>query len=341
MNHMGHDHEGQRVSRRALFAGITSVGFGGVLAACGDDDRKATRTGLVGLFTDANVCALTPTVTQGPYYFDADRVRSDIREDRPGTKLRLVIRLQDSEGCAPISDAIVEIWHCDAAGIYSGAESQSVGGGGEGMPSGPPGGSVAPGAPPAPQNSPGDPGAGPPSGLPGPNDVPPPGAGVPSGMPGAAPAPAPGASVPPAGSGAPGGAAPPARPGASGALGGELADMTPTDDKRYLRGAQVTDRDGIVEFGTVWPGWYRGRTVHIHVMVHLDNNRVLITQLMFDETLNAKVFAEPPYATHTGRDTLNDNDTIFQEVMLLKVTEEKDGYLGVIALAADADRDGA
>jgi protocatechuate 3,4-dioxygenase beta subunit len=339
MNLMAHDHEGQRVSRRTLFAGLTSLGFGGVLAACGNDDKKVTRTDLVGLFSDANVCALTPTATQGPYYFDADRMRSDIREDRPGKRLRLAIRLQDSEGCAPIGGAVVEIWHCDATGIYSGAESQSTGGGGEGMPSGGPGGSNAPGAPPAPQDSPADPGALPPSGLPGPNDVPPPGAGVPSGMPGAAPAPAPGVS-PTAGSGP---AAPPRVPGVpgpSGAPGGELADMTPTDDKRYLRGAQVTGKDGIVEFVTVWPGWYFGRTVHIHVMVHVAGDRVLTTQLMFDETLNAKVFAEAPYATHTGRDTLNDNDTIFRDAMLLTVSEDPDGYLGVIALAADTDRDG-
>ncbi|WP_203899269.1 hypothetical protein [Virgisporangium aliadipatigenens] len=343
------DHEGQRVSRRSLFAGVTSLGFGGVLAACGDDDGKARpRTDLVGLFSDANVCTLTPTVTQGPYYFDADKVRGDIREDRPGKKLRLVIRLQDSEGCAPIGDAIVELWHCDAAGVYSGAEAQSTGGGGEGMPSGAPGGappgSGAPGPPPAPQNSPGDPAAGPPSGLPGPNDVLPPGAGAPSDVP-APPNPAPGVSPP---GGVPGGApgSPPAGrpgvPGASGATraGDGMGDLTPTDDKRYLRGAQVTDRNGIVEFTTVWPGWYRGRTVHIHAMVHIDSKRVLTTQMMFDETLNAKVFTEAPYASRTGRDTFNENDPIFQEVMLLKLTEDGDGYLGVIAFAADADSDG-
>ena len=39
----------------------------------------------------------------------------------------------------------------------------------------------------------------------------------------------------------------------------------------YLRGAQVTNRDGVVEFRTIYPGWYRGRTVHIHAKVHLDS----------------------------------------------------------------------
>ena len=118
--------------------------------------------------------------------------------------------------------------------------------------------------------------------------------------------------------------APAASPGGD----GSATDLTPTDDKRYLRGAQVTNSDGIVEFTTIWPGWYRGRTVHIHAMVHFSNARVLTTQMMFDEALNTKVFAKSPYAAHTGRDTFNDSDNIYKDSMLLKVTEEGDGYLG-------------
>jgi hypothetical protein len=75
-------------------------------------------------------------------------------------------------------------------------------------------------------------------------------------------------------------------------------------------------------------------------MVHASNNRVLTSQLMFDEALNTKVFAEKPYSAHTGRDTLNSNDGIYKDSMLMKVTPDGDGYLGVIVLAADADKDG-
>ncbi|WP_320065927.1 hypothetical protein [Micromonospora sp. RTGN7] len=297
-------HEGQRVSRRRLFAGVGSVGLAGLLAACGrDGGTVTTSTGetvtpqatagtsgdLAGLFADANTCTLTASTTQGPYYFDADKIRRDIREDRPGTRLRVAIRVQDSEKCAPLANAVVEIWHCDAAGLYSGAESQSTGGG-------VPGGTPPSGAPG------GGPGGPPPSGAPG--------------------------STPP--SGAPGGGSE-----------GQAADLTPTDDKRYLRGAQVTNADGIVEFITVWPGWYRGRTVHIHAMVHVNNNRVLTTQVMFDEALNTKVFAAAPYATHTGRDTFNDKDNIYADSMLMKVVEDGDGYLGLINFSADSDRDGS
>jgi hypothetical protein len=81
--------------------------------------------------------------------------------------------------------------------------------------------------------------------------------------------------------------------------------------------------------------------VHIHVMVHVGDSRVLTTQLMFDEKLNTAVFAEAPYRSHTGRDTTNANDGIFQPSMLMKVTPDGGGYLGAMVLSADSDSDGA
>ena len=309
---MGHDHEGQRVSRRTALAGISSIGLGALLAACGKgggSGQATTTTGasasvspqavttadLTALFASAGTCTLTAETTQGPYYFDADKIRSDIREDRAGKQLRLAIRVQDSESCAAVPNAVVEIWHCDADGLYSGAESLSTGGGGGG------------GTPPD---------------------------GAPSGMPGQMPSGAPGGMP----SGGPGGTPPSGAP--SGAPGGGAADLTPSDDKRYLRGAQVTNSDGIVQFTTVWPGWYRGRTVHVHAMVHISNERTLTTQMMMDEKLNTAVFADAPYAKHTGRDTFNDGDSIYKPGMLLTISEDGDGYLGVITFGADPDHNG-
>ncbi|NUS04881.1 MAG: protocatechuate dioxygenase [Nonomuraea sp.] len=301
---MRHDHEGRRVSRRRLIAGVSSLGLGGLLAACGPEQpavttstgavvtpKATTAKDLTSLFGGASTCRLTASTTQGPYYFDADKIRSDIREDKRGVRLRLAIKVQDSESCEPLPGAVVEIWHCDADGIYSGAESLSRGGGGA-----PPGGN-------------------PPSGGPGPSGPPPTGA-------------------PP--SGGPGGGQ---RGGQDGGHG-DMGDLTPTDDERYLRGAQVTNGDGIVEFTTIWPGWYRGRTIHVHAMVHVSTKRVLTTQMMFDESLNSAVMAKAPYSAHTGRDTFNDGDGIYRDEMLLKVTEEDGGYLGVIVFAADSDQDG-
>ncbi|OUC96454.1 protocatechuate dioxygenase [Streptosporangium minutum] len=305
-----HD-EGRRVSRRTALAGIGTIGLGAILAACGKaagtsstvttstgatasiTPQAATGAARTDLFSGSNTCVLTESTTQGPYYFDADKIRSDIREDRQGTRLKVAIKVQDSETCEPLSDAVVEIWHCDAGGLYSGAESLSSGQGGPGGP----GGGTPPTGPP-----PGGEGGAPPTDRP---------TGRPSGGPGG--------------------------PGADDGMG----DLKPADDKRYLRGAQVTDSSGVVEFTTVWPGWYRGRTVHIHAMVHVGKARVLTTQLMFDEDLNTEVFAAEPYARHTGRDTFNDGDGIYRPAMLLKITEDGDGYRGAIVLSADSDRDGA
>ena len=65
----------------------------------------------------------------------------------------------------------------------------------------------------------------------------------------------------------------------------------------------------MVEFRTIYPGWYPGRTVHIHLIVAADD-RVRISQLYFPEPVNADVLARPPYADRPGRDTTNATDTI-------------------------------
>jgi protocatechuate 3,4-dioxygenase beta subunit len=115
-----------------------------------------------------------------------------------------------------------------------------------------------------------------------------------------------------------------------GAPGGPGGGSGPTDDKTYLRGAQVTNSDGIVEFVTVYPGWYRGRTTHIHAKVHLDKQTVLTSQLYFDEKVTASVYERSPYSERSGRDTFNENDGIFDERLLLKLTRG-DGWLGVMS----------
>ena len=64
----------------------------------------------------------------------------------------------------------------------------------------------------------------------------------------------------------------------------------------FLRGSQVANDEGIVEFLTIWPGWYRGRAVHIHSKVHIDGATVLTTQFLFDDGLNSEVLATGRYA---------------------------------------------
>jgi protocatechuate 3,4-dioxygenase beta subunit len=223
------------VTRRQALAGLGTVTLGSLLVACGGDDDgggatataqpRSTPRATAGLFDDTSSCTLTAEQTEGPYYFDVDAIRSDIREDREGTPLRLAIRVRDAERCAPLADAVVDIWHCDASGTYSGF--------GEG------------------------------------------------------------------------------------------------EDERYLRGAQITNADGIVQFRTIYPGWYPGRTPHIHVKVHVDRRTVLTTQLYFDEETNGRVYASAPYPQ--GRDQTNASDGIFDESLVLDLSDEDDGILGKIS----------
>lgn len=73
-------------------------------------------------------CVVRPQVTEGPYYVDVDLIRSDIRSDpttgvvKEGSPLALTFNVSQVSGgaCSPLQGAEVEIWHCDAAGVYSG-----------------------------------------------------------------------------------------------------------------------------------------------------------------------------------------------------------------------------
>jgi len=78
----------------------------------------------------------------------------------------------------------------------------------------------------------------------------------------------------------------------------------------FLRGSQASGDDGIVEFLTVVPGWYRGRAVHIHLRVHLDDAIVLTSQLYFDADQLAAVYAEDAYVDNGLPDTSNESDGI-------------------------------
>jgi protocatechuate 3,4-dioxygenase beta subunit len=231
-----------RLNRRQALAGFGSISLGALLAACsGEDDGSTTQVDtsegttstveskgaardLASRFDGAATCTQTAELTEGPFYFDVDRIRSDIREDRRGTTLRLGVRVRDAAECEPIQNAVVDIWHCDAEGSYS-------------------------------------------------------------------------------------------EPG-----------------ETYLRGAQVTNADGIVEFTTVYPSWYPGRTVHIHGKVHLDKTTVLTTQFYFDDTVSAHVFVDDPYPGESNRDGFNVSDGLYRRDLELTLSKENDSYLGLITL---------
>jgi protocatechuate 3,4-dioxygenase beta subunit len=109
----------------------------------------------------------------------------------------------------------------------------------------------------------------------------------------------------------------------------------------FLRGSQVADADGIVEFATNYPGWYQGRTVHIHTKVRINDAEVLTTQLYFPDDVTDEVLTEDPYAAHGERDTRNEDDSIAGDPAaagnLLTIRSPGSGSVGLVVLGVDPD----
>lgn len=195
-------------TRRQLLTYLAAASVSGTVPAAA---RAQVRQ--AGLLT-GNVCSLTPSSTEGPFYFDPALLRQDIREDRRGMPLQLRMQIVAAD-CRPIDGARVDIWHCDAQGNYSGYANQ-----------------------------------------------------------------------------------------------GDLD----TSGLTFLRGTQFADAQGLTEFRTIWPGWYRGRTIHVHfkVLFGQGNQRQALTgQFFFDESFNQAVYAQSAdYRRDRAQDTVNASDRI-------------------------------
>lgn len=85
-----------------------------------------------------------------------------------------------------------------------------------------------------------------------------------------------------------------------------------TTGQTFLRGTQDTGEDGVARFRTIFPGWYRGRTTHVHYKVFLEDRTVLTSQIFFDDDRADAIFAaHAPYdARGQARDTRNADDGI-------------------------------
>ena len=114
-----------------------------------------------------------------------------------------------------------------------------------------------------------------------------------------------------------------------------------TAGQKYLRGYQITDANGNVQFTTVYPGWYLGRTVNINIRVRTYNGTTLLgtydTQAFFNDTISDLVLAQPPYSTHGTRDTRNGTDPVYNSVNnaglnLVSLTESGNGYVAALNL---------
>ena len=107
---------------------------------------------------------------------------------------------------------------------------------------------------------------------------------------------------------------------------------------RFLRGHQRSDANGRVVFHTIYPGWYRGRTPHIHLKVHVGGSVVHTGQVFFRDATSDAVYRTSTYRSHGQADTTNARDNIYAQAggshALLKLTKRSSGkgYVGAITL---------
>src|SRR5438034_4952169 len=108
--------------------------------------------------------------------------------------------------------------------------------------------------------------------------------------------------------------------------------------RTFMRGIQRTDANGLARFRSVYPGWYQGRTVHIHVKVHVAGNVVHTGQLYFPDSLTDKVFRRRPYSRRPHRTTRNANDFVFAQGgrrSLLSLRKSGAGYIAAITMGVN------
>ena len=107
-------------------------------------------------------------------------------------------------------------------------------------------------------------------------------------------------------------------------------------NRTFMRGIQRTNAKGLALFRTVYPGWYQGRTVHIHVKVHLGGNVLHTGQLYFPDTVTDAVYRKAPYTSRPNRDVRNAADSIYRnggKRSQVKVTKNSAGvYVASIVM---------
>jgi protocatechuate 3,4-dioxygenase beta subunit len=108
-----------------------------------------------------------------------------------------------------------------------------------------------------------------------------------------------------------------------------------TSSRTFLRGIQRTNSKGVAHFTTIYPGWYQGRAVHIHIKVHVGGSVVHTGQLFFSDALTQAVYKAAPYASRGNPDTPNARDSIFVnggKAGMLAVKKGSAGYAAAIAM---------
>jgi protocatechuate 3,4-dioxygenase beta subunit len=121
---------------------------------------------------------------------------------------------------------------------------------------------------------------------------------------------------------------------------GDYSDVGGEQGHDYLRGYQHTDAQGKATIVTIYPGWYRGRAVHIHFKIRTDpaeaNGFEFTSQLFFDDALSDQVYASGAYTAKGPHDVQNAADGIYQQsqgMTLLDVVPDGDGYRATFEVA--------
>jgi protocatechuate 3,4-dioxygenase beta subunit len=109
------------VTRRRVLQGLAGAGAG--LAGA-----RLLGAPLAASPAQAAACTLTAEQEEGPYYLDLEKIRKNITEGKSGLRLDLHITVVDSGSCEPIEGVAVDIWHCDAVGVYSGFSAEGTAG---------------------------------------------------------------------------------------------------------------------------------------------------------------------------------------------------------------------
>ncbi len=124
---------------------------------------------------------------------------------------------------------------------------------------------------------------------------------------------------------------------------GVSAQGSDSTGQDFLRGYQLTDANGSVQFQTIYPGWYSGRAVHIHFTIRTQGtdgaDYQFTSQFFFDDTLTDEVHALEPYASNGQRDIRNANDNIFSgggdQLLLNLQGDTTSGFTGSMSIGLD------
>ncbi|WP_445181229.1 intradiol ring-cleavage dioxygenase [Pseudomonas sp. McL0111] len=205
--------------------------------------------------SSAPVYQLAPEQIAGPYFRNPKLLRRNISEGAEGLPLLLRLTIVDAMTGEPVNGALVDIWHCNARGAYSGwsrinpdleVDAEAIG------------------------------------------------------------------SIP------------------------------RTDDETYLRGSQICDQKGRVRFTTIYPGFYAGRALHIHVAVRIvaggdyleERNVAWVGQLYFPEVVSRSVLNARAYRGRASTPLNNEQDSLYT------ATDGEGSTLAVWPVGRDSHEDG-